>query len=259
MHSLLQQPDAAQAARGMVLIPAGSFAMGATGFGSFEDPVHSVYLDAYWMDETPVTNAEFAHFAAATGYRTEAEERGAAWGWAAESYGEVPGLHWRTFMAADRLDHPVVLISWNDANAYCRWAGKRLPTEAEWEKAALGGRDGSLYPWGADVPDGSQSNFARDSGPVPATTHVRRFAPNAYGLYDMVGNVWQWCADGFSEYALHDPGAAAEASVRCRRGGAWNVIQPFRLRCANRGAAPPSSAAPNIGFRCVMTPTTGNF
>jgi len=243
---------------GMVFIPMGEFEMGSQGYGEFEQPVHQVHVTDFWVDEVPVTNAQFARFAQDSGYRTHAERTGYAWGYNAGHFAEMPGLSWRTFSSRERHDHPVVMVTWDDAAAFCTWARKRLPTEAEWEKAARGGLRDSLYPWGEQTPNGTQSNFARRPAEIPPTTPVRQFPPNAYGLYDVVGNVWQWCQDWYSaeSYARPNPGEPLDPEqgrTRCRRGGSWNVIQPFRLRCANRGAAPPTIVATNIGFRCVRS------
>lgn len=241
---------------GMVLIPGGPFIMGSVKGSDSERPVHEVVLDEFWMDSTPVTNSEFARFAELTGYRTSAEIRGKAWGLTDGRYTDLPGLCWRTYATPDRENHPVVFVSWEDASSYARWAGKRLPTEAEWEKAARGGLLNANYPWGDADPDGSQCNFAKAPLKTPPTTSVMEFPPNGYGLYDMVGNVWQWCIDYFAEdyYLLSpnvNPSGPQRGLHRVRRGGSWNVIQPFRLRCANRGAMDPFSAVPNLGFRCV--------
>ncbi len=243
------------ATTGMVLIPAGSFLMGSEGWGEFESPVHEVYLDNFWMDETPVTNAQFAQFASETGYETEAEPGQGAWGYHDGGYAFQLGLSWRSYALPERRDHPVVLVSWNDACAYAQWAGKRLPTEAEWEKAASGSAR-QLFPWGDQPPNGVQSNFARPPAQLPPTTRVKQFPANGYGLYDLVGNVWQWCADWYSSGYYADsprtnPPGPPIGGTRVRRGGSWNVIQAFRLRCANRGAMPPSACTPNVGFRCA--------
>lgn len=241
----------------MVLVPAGPFQMGSEGWGQFESPVHEVHLDDFWMDQTPVTNSQFSDFVRETGFRTEAETAGTAWGFAGGKYGAIPGLYWRSYSLPGREEHPVVLVTWNDASAYARWAGKRLPTEAEWEKAARGGATGTLYPWGDGLPDGSQCNFAKNSSDVPPTTAVKEFSSNRLGVYDLVGNVWQWCADWYSDdyygtAPFSNPAGPASGSTRIRRGGSWNVIQSFRLRCANRGAMHPSSPVPNVGFRCAF-------
>lgn len=244
--------------RNMVEIPAGNFRMGSTNWGPFESPVHEMYIESFWMDKTPVTNLQFGIFVKATGYKTDAEIAGRARGYEGGSFKIIPGLNWKSFYATDRADHPVILVSWNDAKAYADWAGKRLPTEAEWEKAARGGLVDKLYPWGDETPNGTQSNFAQQPMNIIPTTPVQSFAPNGYGLYDMVGNVWQWCADWFEEsyYAVSstiNPRGPELGTTKVRRGGSWNVIQPFRLRNSNRGALPPYAFEPNLGFRCVVS------
>jgi formylglycine-generating enzyme required for sulfatase activity/Fe-S cluster biogenesis protein NfuA len=242
---------------GMVLVPGGPFEMGSTDGGEFERPVHTVDLDPFWMDATPVVNRAFREFVEATGYQTTAEREGAAWGYKEGKYRKVARLSWRSYATPDRDEHPVILVSWDDAAAFTAWCGKALPTEAQWEKAARGDLSGRQYPWGDTDPDGSQCNFTRPAGETPGTAETKAFPPNGYGLFDMVGNVWQWCRDwyGASYYAespAADPVGPSEGETRIRRGGAWNVIQPFRLRVSNRGALPPHSIAPNLGFRCVL-------
>ena len=210
------------------------------------------------MDATPVTNREFGQFVKATEYVTDAELAGRAWEFNGGEYFRRAGLCWKAYASADRDDHPVVLVSWHDAVAFANWAGKQLPTEAQWERAARGGLAGALYPWGDEPPKREKCTYGSRSSAVPPTAPVRCFTPNGYGLYDVVGNVWQWCADWFSPGYYHDsprqdPSGPASGIHRVRRGGAWNVIHPFRLRVANRAALHPSSCAPNVGFRCVWT------
>lgn len=242
----------------MVLVPSGTFRMGSGSGGPAESPEHNVHLRDFWIGVTPVTNRAYAEFVRETSYRTEVELAGSAWGVHAGKFQAVPGLCWHTFATPEREEHPAVLLTWNDAVAYCGWAGLRLPTEAEWERAARGGLVSASFPWGDDVPDGSQSNFAADPYGLPGTLPVGAHASNAFGLHDMVGNIWQWCSDWYGEayYAESpgtDPSGPAGGVARVRRGGAWNVIQPFRLRCANRGAMLPSQTATNMGFRCASS------
>jgi formylglycine-generating enzyme len=251
-------PDRGTSRPEMAYIPGGPFLMGSDRGGDFERPVHRVEVDAFWLDRTLVSNRQFEEFVAETGYRTEAESLGKAWGYRDGRFEAVPGLRWRSFATDDRREHPVVLVSWADAAAFADWAGKRLPTEAEWEKAARGGLVGAEYPWGDAIPDGSQCNFARGPSIIPPTVAPGAFPPNGFGLLDMVGNVWQWCADWFSETnyledARANPRGPLVGQHRVRRGGSWNVIQPFRLRCANRGAIEPTTAVPNLGFRCAAS------
>lgn len=239
----------------MIKIPRGPFQMGSSEGGDFERPVHEVVLADFWMDSTLVTNREFRRFVQETGYVTQAERQGNAWGYDGTNFHQATGLSWLE-LADSRDDHPVVLVSWFDAATYAQWVGKRLPTEAEWEKAARGGLIGNLYPWGDAAPNGLQCNFAAAPARIPPTTTVKQFPPNALGLFDMVGNVWQWCSDWYGESAYQDgvccnPQGPPTGTHRVRRGGSWNVIQAFRLRCANRGAFDPSLSAPNIGFRCA--------
>jgi formylglycine-generating enzyme required for sulfatase activity len=240
----------------MVHIPAGAFLMGSAEGSPAEMPEHAVDVSGFWLDRTPVTNAAYAEFTQATGYITCVEQEGSAWAYWDGNYQCVPGLDWRTFATPGRDDHPVVLVTWFDAIAYCDWAGARLPTEAEWEKAARGGLIAARFPWGDGIPDETRSNFAVAPSNLPGTAPVQGFPANRFGLYDMVGNVWQWCSDWYSESyygqsSLVDPRGPVSGTTRIRRGGAWNVIQPFRLRCANRGAMLPSKTATNIGFRCA--------
>ncbi|MEM9367584.1 MAG: formylglycine-generating enzyme family protein [Planctomycetota bacterium] len=244
----------------MARIPAGPFMMGSDSGSEFEKPVRNVRLDAFELDITPVTNEQFEAFVKQTGYQTEAEKLGSAWGYQNGEYQQIEGCCWRMYAGDQRLDHPVVLVSWNDAIAFADWVGKRLPTEAEWEKAAHGTLPGSTYPWGDSEPDGSQCNFANPPTDVPPTKSVKHFPANGYGLFDLVGNVWQWCSDWYADdsyltSALSNPTGPKQGTHRVRRGGSWNVIQAFRLRAANRGAFGPSQAAPNVGFRCARSVT----
>ena len=225
----------------MVAIPAGVFIM-----GSDEDeaasPAHKVYLHGFQIDATLVTNAQFERFVGDSGYKT------------APAPSRRPG--WRDFSTQARREHPVVYVSWHDAQAFARWAGKRLPTEAEWEKAARGGLETKQFPWGDELPTDQVVNWNKlqtKQDELPTTT-VGSFPPNGYGLYDMAGNVWEWCADWYSDetYATiqtGNPAGPASGAYRVRRGASWNVREPFRLACSNRGAIPPDSYHPNVGFR----------
>ncbi|HBB87263.1 MAG TPA: serine/threonine protein phosphatase [Blastocatellia bacterium] len=260
MNAVLEPTSDVSAATqtGMVLIRAGEFLMGSEEGSEVEKPIHRVYLDTYSIDSTPVTNAQFANFARATGYRTTAErlermvhlQEGAA---------QTTATSWRTFATAEREDHPVIYVSWHDASAYAKWVGKRLPTEAEWEKAARGGLEGKRFPWGDSAPGEGLANWnGVQQSPVsaPPTTEVNKFAPNSYGLHDMAGNVWEWCADWYMDpyYVISEgsnPKGPDEGEYKVRRGASWNVREDFRLRCANRGAMLPDRSWPNMGFRCA--------
>jgi formylglycine-generating enzyme len=240
----------------MKLIPVGTFLMGSEGWGEFEGPIHEVYVDDFLIDETSVTNLEFSKFVTQTNYTTDAEIKGSAMGYENSEMKEISGLHWKTYFTKERANHPVVLVSWNDANNFAKWAGKRLPTEAEWEKAARGGLVQKLYPWGDNEPSQNTCNWGKQTEQFPPTTAVKTFAPNDFGLYDMAGNVWNWCNDWFDEnmYSMnlqHNPTGAENGITKVRRGASFNIIQPFRLRCANRGAYKQDTFALNIGFRCV--------
>jgi len=243
----------APSSAGMVAFPAGTFWMGSDAGGEAERPRHQVFLDAYHIGAAPVTNAQFTEFVAATGYQTTAErEPGATSRVAARRT-------WRSFATADRAEHPVVCVSWFDASAYAHWCGKRLPAEAEWERAAGGGAQ--MFPWGDDPPTGDVANWdpARAAGEMPPTTPVGAYPPNPLGLFDLTGSVWQWCADWYAEdyYSLDESGRNPRGPVngqcRVRRGGAFNVREAFRLRCANRGAMLPHLSWPNLGFRCASS------
>ena len=240
----------------MALIPGSDFEMGAKGWGEFESPVHPVFVKDFLLDAAQVTNRQFRLFAEATAYVSTAEQKGWAWGYRDGKPAEILGLCWKTYATHDRDEHPVILVSWHDAAAYAKWAGKRLPTEAEFEKAARGGLSGKLYPWGDEQPTDRLCNFGKEAFDVPPTTPVGHFPPNGYGLFDMCGNVWNWCSDWFSENyytnsPAENPSGAASGATKVRRGASFNIMQTFRLRCSNRGAYLPDNYAINIGFRCA--------
>jgi formylglycine-generating enzyme required for sulfatase activity len=241
---------------GMRIIPAGNFLMGSQGWGEYESPVHEVFLDDYLIDESPVTNKQFNKFVEETGFISDAEHHGFTFGYENGVYTKVIGLNWKKYSTIDRGDHPVVLVTWNDAAEYCKWAGKRLPSEAEWEKAARGGLTGKLYPWGDETPSNDLCNFGKTTLNFPQTTKVGLYPPNGYGLYDMCGNVWNWCQDWFSgsyyrTSGINSPIGPKIGETKVRRGASFNIIQVFRLRTSNRGAYNPNNSAINIGFRCV--------
>ncbi|HEX6499058.1 MAG TPA: formylglycine-generating enzyme family protein [Micromonosporaceae bacterium] len=284
--------------RGMIRIPAGPFLMGGDDPDAFPDdgegPVREVYVSEYHIDPKAVTNAQFAGFVKATGYVTEAERFGWSFvfhlfvrGEAARHVinGTVPQVPWwLPVQGADwrhpegpgsdigtRQNHPVVHVSWADANAYAAWAGKRLPTEAEWEKAARGGLVQARFPWGDDFTPRGQYRCNTWQGDFPrrntgadgylGTAPVNAYRPNAYGLYNTSGNVWEWCADWFSSdwhaedrpETRRDPVGPAEGVTRVMRGGSYLCHESYcnRYRVAARTSSPPDSATGHLGFRCA--------
>ena len=228
----------------MALIPAGEFTMGRTKETSDDAsgmrplilrddrPPHSVRLDAYYMDRHEATHAEYAEFVKSTGRR--------------------PPYHWLDGeMPSDAADSAIYNVDWNDASSYCEWAGKRLPTEAEWERAARGGLEGADYPWGDDKALPEKARHATGDGPGPVEQHP----PNAFGLYDMAGNVSEWCSDWFERTyyersPAENPQGPGDGIYRIIRGGAWSD-GPRRITVFFRNWVRPNQRTPNLGFRCV--------
>ena len=262
----------------MQRIPAGEFVMGGVD-PSFPDqrPLHRVRLPAFWLDATPVTNAQFAQFVEATDYQTTAQRRGwsSVFDPASKTWRRVANASWRRPLGPDssivgRERQPVVQVSWLDASAYAAWAGKRLPTEAEYEYAARSGLVDCDYPWGRDLnPDGRpaanywQGRFpqadAGEDGYV-GLAPVDAFPPTRYGLSDMVGNVWCWCSDWYGpeyygESSGRQPRGPAEGHERVRRGGCWRSATHYGdgLRVYHRGHGPPHEATNDVGFRCARS------
>ncbi|MFD4943173.1 formylglycine-generating enzyme family protein [Streptomyces sp. NPDC058409] len=274
-----------------IALPGGEFRMGdafAEGYADDgETPVHAVRLWPFRIDVTAVTVAMFEAFTQETGYRTEAERSGHSAVFhlavAAEPadvltadpvvpwWLEVRGADWRHPhgpLSEAEPDHPVVHVSWDDATAYCTWAGRRLPTEAEWEYAARGGLPGRRFPWGDELtPDGRwlcniwQGAFPRVNTGADgwlATAPVRVYPPNGFGLHEMAGNVWEWCADRFSAdyYADSphtDPTGPPQGERRVIRGGSYLCHHSYchRYRVAARSSNTPASSSGNSGFRTV--------
>nr|WP_052353752.1 formylglycine-generating enzyme family protein [Neobacillus jeddahensis] len=280
--------------KNMVLIEGGEFLMGTNDSEGFphdgEGPVGMVKVNSFYIDQYTVTNESFKEFVEETKYITEAEQFG--WSfvfqllladevlkenprWAAQVPWWVPvnGAFWRQpegpgSTIKNRLNHPVVHISWNDAQAYCEWSGKRLPTEAEWEYAARGGLEQKKYPWGDElIVNGKHQcniwqgvfphkNTARDG--YVGTCPVDAFYPNGYGLYNVSGNVWEWCGDWFSKdyhamRSCENPKGPETGVNRSMRGGSYLCHKSYcnRYRVAARSSNTPDSSTGNIGFRCV--------
>jgi formylglycine-generating enzyme required for sulfatase activity len=266
----------------MVLIPAGEFWMGSPdGEGdNDEHPRHKVALSAFYLAKYEVTNQRFEQFAQQTSYRTTAEQEGKAW--AITAIGkpeEVSGAHWRkpeggaTVFDSNREEHPVVSVSWEDAQAYCRWAGKRLPTEAEFEYATRAGAE-TKYWWGNGNPGSRRvANIGDESlkrqysdWPLPImtgyddgsvrTAPVGSFEANPFGLYDMTGNVWEWTSDRYDKQYYgnsprKDPMGQSNGDFRVLRGGSW-TNSPDEVRSANRTRHSPTYRFGPFGFRCAQ-------
>ena len=257
----------------MVLIKGGKFQMGTDDGMPGEAPIHEVSVQSFWMDRHEVTQAEFAKFVAATGYKTDAEK----FGWSGVF--NLENARWEKTRKADwhhpdglasesAGNAPACQVSWHDATAYAKWAGKRLPTEAEWEYAARGGLVQKKYSWGDDLRPGGKpiANWWQGNFPDRNTEEagflrrapVESFPPNGYGLFDMTGNVWEWCADWYADdYYVKsrrdDPRGPEQGSERIIRGGSWLCAENFcsNYRVAARSHATPDSAMNNLGFRCV--------
>jgi formylglycine-generating enzyme required for sulfatase activity len=276
----------------LVELPGGTFAMGNEDANANprdgEGPVRDVTLNPFAIDTVTVTNARFATFVKATGYVTDAERYG--WSYVFHllvppdvdrGIGAVPveapwwrpvqGASWRAPEGPDsnvgsRQNHPVVHVSWNDAQAYCEWSGTRLPTEAEWEYAARGGLDRATYAWGNDLTPGGRHQCNIWQGRFPdvntlddgwlSTAPVTSFRPNGFGLYNVAGNVWEWCADWFST-TWHvtaprtNPAGPSQGDARVMRGGSYLCHHSYcnRYRVAARTSNTPDSSAGNLGFR----------
>jgi formylglycine-generating enzyme required for sulfatase activity len=254
----------------MVKIPGGAFLMGSEQGEPAEKPVHRVVLSPYSLDRYETTNAEFAEFVSASGHVTDAERSGVGWDWDGE-WREIKKADWRyprgpksSIQGLDR--HPVVQVSWNDANAYCRWHGKRLPSEAQWERAARGDGD-RVYPWGSDFPrDGTsyQASYGSDrccradeGDGYLFTAPVGSFSPgrSPFGVEDLAGNVWEWVEDWFdsefySRSVSPNPVNGKKAKRKVIRGGGWGN-DPDGLRSTLRHANPPDIGLSMVGFRCA--------
>lgn len=279
----------------MVYLSGGEFTMGTDDRDGFpadgEGPARKVSVDPFYMDKYAVTNRQFAAFIRATGYKTEAER----FGWSfvfhlflsddvkrVSKYPQqtpwwygVEGAKWHQpegpgSTIETRMDHPVVHVSWNDAQAYCEWAGKRLPTEAEWEYAARGGLEKKRYPWGDMLKPDTEHKCNIWQGKFPVknnasdgyegTCPVDAFEPNGYGIYNVSGNVWEWCFDWFNPYyhsetSTLNPVGNKQGNSRSMRGGSYLCHKSYcnRYRVAARSSNTPDSSSGNIGFRCARS------
>lgn len=276
----------------MIRLPGGTFLMGTddrVGFPSDgEGPVREVTLRPFRIDPVAVSNERFAAFVTATDYRTVAEREGWSFVFAGLLPDDFPPTRgvarapwWRQVFDAnwrhpegphssieDRPNHPVIHVTWDDAMAYCAWAGSRLPTEAEWEYAARGGLVQKRYPWGDDLTPGGEHRCNIWQGTFPShnsradgylgTAPVDAYSPNGFGLYNIAGNVWEWCADWFST-TFHragprtDPAGPRFGQARVMRGGSYLCHASYcnRYRVAARSANTPDSSTGNLGFRCA--------
>ncbi|MDU0364335.1 formylglycine-generating enzyme family protein [Rhizobium sp. 25PS6] len=299
----------------MVWIPDGTFLMGSDSHYAEEAPAHRVCVDGFWMDASTVTNRDFKRFVTATGYVTLAErpanpddypgarpemlspsstmfkkpagqvDKSNHYNW----WVYVPGANWRrprgpASAIAKLMDHPVVHVAYEDAEAYARWAGKELPTEAEWEFAARGGLDGAEFVWGDELTPGGKHMANTWQGDFPYrntlddgfeyTAPVSSFPPNDYGLYDMAGNVWQWTADWYQDHGKIDSSCCTAANPRgADRDASYDPRQPAiriprkvtkggshlcapnycrRYRPAARMAQPVETSISHLGFRCII-------
>ncbi|XP_066471020.1 formylglycine-generating enzyme [Tiliqua scincoides] len=294
-----QQPGAGGASaqsshegRQMASIPGGVFMMGTDEPAIGQDgewPARKVHISHFYMDRYEVSNVEFEKFVNATGYLTEAEKFGDSFVFegmlseqvktgihqavaAAPWWMPVKGANWRHPEGPDsdilsRMDHPVLHVSWNDAVAFCTWAGKRLPSEAEWEYSCRGGLENRLFPWGnklhprgqhyANIWQGEfpSSNTGEDG--YKGTSPVTAFPPNGYGLYNIVGNAWEWTSDWWtvshSANETYNPKGPPTGTDRVKKGGSYMCHKSYcyRYRCVARSQNTPDSSASNLGFRCA--------
>lgn len=276
----------------LITLPGGTFTMGSDDDegepSDGEGPAREVTLEPFRIDTYAVSNARFAEFATSTGYVTTAEREGWSFVFAGllpddfpptrgvqetPWWREVHGANWRCPEGpgstwTGRADHPVVHVSWDDAAAYCAWAGGRLPTEAEWEFAARGGLAGRRFPWGDDLQPGGQHRLNIWQGEFPrrntvddgyyGTAPVDAFPPNGFGLYNTAGNAWEWCADWFTPHhpgrPLDNPRGPATGTQRVIRGGSYLCHESYcnRYRVAARSSNTPASTTGHMGFRLAV-------
>jgi sulfatase modifying factor 1 len=279
---------------GMVSIPGGTFWVGSEDAFAYredgEGPLRLVEVSPFAIDACAVSNARFGAFVDESGYVTEAERFGWSFVFAGLLPDDFPPTQavaqapwWRKVDGADwwhpegpqssldgRVDRPAVHVSWNDARAYCDWAGKRLATEAEWERAARGGLDRKAFPWGDDLEPGGEHRMNVWQGAFPAKNTlddgylglapVDAYEPNAFGLHNTTGNVWEWTADWFhptfrQRDRLRDPKGPRRGTHRVQKGGSYLCHRSYcrRYRVAARQGNTPDSSTGNMGFRCVRS------
>ena len=239
----------------MVYVPGGTFEMGLESGLSDESQVHTVSLNAFWMDEHEVTNAMFKMCVDAAICYLPYD--------LSEYFGnpDYPVIHVDSYYNSNP-NFPVIYLDWNMANAYCKWAGGRLPTEAEWEYAARGGLEGKTYPWGDEAPvctPGAENGAQYNSCSINSPIAVKTFQPNGYGLYDMAGNGREWLSDWYGAYpsgALENPTGPENGRERVVRGGSWRFSNDSGddLRVSKRDIENPAFTNNNLGFRCLRSP-----
>jgi serine/threonine protein kinase len=239
----------------MIYIPAGEFTMGSDKYTS-EGPIQQISLDAYLIDKYLVTNRQFKQFVEETNYQTDAEKNHSGEVWTGRRWSNDENATWRlpdgSTPVEGREDHPVSQVSYNDAETYCKWAGKDLPAEAQWEKAARG-PGGNTYPWGNFDPDDSMANYSDSfiEGTTPTTKYEK--GQSYYGAFDMAGNLYQWCKDWYVtgiERKANNPTGPGEGTERVLKGGSYSESMDS-LRSPNRISADPATSKAIYGFRCV--------
>jgi len=225
----------------LVYVPEGEFTMGSDNGESDEKPVHRVYLDAFWIDQTEVTNKQYAACVSDGGCTPPFD---------ASSYTRP------SYFGTAKFDEfPVISVNWNQANAYCSWAGRELPTEAQWEKAARG-TDAHIYPWGDDAPNRNLRNYNSNAGDTTKTGNYKT-GKSFYGAYDMAGNVWEWVNDWYGDtYYQRSPSSNPlgpdVGQYRVMRGGSW-YDNSYIVRSAIRYWFDPAISDDISGFRCARS------
>ncbi len=248
---------ASESSRDMILIPAGEFIMGTDSEGANADqkPAHRVYLDAFYIDKHEVTNAQFEAFIVDSGYQNRKLWTVAGWNFIQKNQIKTL-LHHGQNSVSTAPDHPVIGVSWYEASAYASWVGKRLPTEAEWEKAARG-TDRSIYPWGNEMDFSRLNYFSHHEKILGVGSFPSGASP--YGILDMAGSVWEWCADWYREdyypqSSQKNPKGPDSGEYRVLRGGGWDSIR-LQLRTFYRYYNEADRRAYNTGFRCAQDAT----